>query len=153
MRWYYYLHTNGSLIGKNPYVADSDSFYCDSPFVVKFWLTDSQDRASFWQVALEALAHGAQLASITTFAKANGLGLEDSIQMIKYIKPADVTLKGFRIFVEEILRVDWETYWAEVNKELDLEQKKEDRVSSEKFKGAIIQSKKEKGKKDYKHWN
>lgn len=153
MKWRYYLHTNGNLIGKNPYIVDVDSSSCDSPFVVKFWLTDSLDRASLWQTALEALALGADVKSITQFAEANGLDLKDSIQMVRYTEPTDTTLKGFRIFIEEIAKIDWEVYWIEVNKALDLESKKEDRVFSEKFKDAIMKSKKEKGKKDYKQWN
>lgn len=44
MRWYYYLHTNGDLIGKNPAVVDSDASYFDSDFVRKVWLITSREK-------------------------------------------------------------------------------------------------------------
>ena len=36
---YYYLHTNGELIGKNPFVVDKAGadVYFDSPFVANYW--------------------------------------------------------------------------------------------------------------------
>ena len=43
MKWYYYLHTNGDVIGKNPFVVEADSQYFNSPFVVKFWFVNSRE--------------------------------------------------------------------------------------------------------------
>ena len=31
--WYFYLHTNGDVIGKNPACVESDPEYFNSPFV------------------------------------------------------------------------------------------------------------------------
>ncbi len=44
---YYYLHTNGDIIYKNPIVADSDALsgpyeYFDSDFVQEYWAIDSK---------------------------------------------------------------------------------------------------------------
>lgn len=38
--WYYYLHVNGQLIGKNPIVVESDPEYFNSKFVRKHWKID-----------------------------------------------------------------------------------------------------------------
>ncbi len=40
--WYYYLHVNGQLIGKNPIVVESDPEYFNSKFVVKYWKIDME---------------------------------------------------------------------------------------------------------------
>ena len=37
MDWYYYLHTNGSIISKHPCVVKSDPEYFNSPFVKKVY--------------------------------------------------------------------------------------------------------------------
>ena len=39
--WYYYLHTNGSIIGKNPAVVNKG--YFDSPFVTKVWYVKDKE--------------------------------------------------------------------------------------------------------------
>jgi len=43
--FYVYLHTNGELITKNPWVVDSmgASEYFDSSFVVKYWLVKNDE--------------------------------------------------------------------------------------------------------------
>ena len=55
MRWYYYLHTNGDLIGKNPAVVDGDPEYFDSSFVRRVWCIDTESRLDAWRVLIEAL--------------------------------------------------------------------------------------------------
>lgn len=44
MRWFYYLHTNGNLIGRNPIVVDSDPEYFNSDFVRKVWEINTENR-------------------------------------------------------------------------------------------------------------
>lgn len=62
--WYYYLHENGSLIGKNPAVVDSDPLYFDSPFVRKTWLINKNNRADAWNLILDAVELNANLEHI-----------------------------------------------------------------------------------------
>lgn len=65
MKWYYYLHSNMDLIGKNPAVVDPDpTGYFEGPFVVKYWLVDTEDRMTCWVMVLEALARAAHLERI-----------------------------------------------------------------------------------------
>jgi len=40
---YYYLHINGSLIPRNPFVVDSDPLYFESDFVRKFWRINNKE--------------------------------------------------------------------------------------------------------------
>lgn len=65
--WYYYLHTNGSLIGKNPWVVDSDPQYFDSPFVSRVWHITNQ--ADFDNMIIEARNLGANENSINNLLK------------------------------------------------------------------------------------
>lgn len=41
-KWWYYLHSNGDVIGKNPAVVDSPYEYFDSTFVRKYWLIEDR---------------------------------------------------------------------------------------------------------------
>lgn len=52
-KWYYYLHTNGDVIGKNPVAVEGDVQYFDSPFVVDYWLIDTEDRESLVGMLIE----------------------------------------------------------------------------------------------------
>jgi hypothetical protein len=113
-RWYYYLHSNGSLIGKNPLVVDGDPSYFDSPFVEKFWEIDTADRGDLWKVLLEALALGARIERIKELAGEWGATLADSVEMLKRVKPSELMRKGLEIFIDKILSMDEETYWKEV---------------------------------------
>lgn len=113
MRWFYYLHTNGSLIGKNPVVVDSDPAYFDSPFVKKVWNIDMEDRSTCWTFLLEALASGALVERVKELAQKWGCDKADSIKMMVRNKPNDLTRKGMPIFIKEILGEDVEEYWKE----------------------------------------
>ena len=55
IKWYFYLHTNGDVIGKNPIVVDDE--YFNSPFVRKVWAIRNKD--DFNNFILESRAMGA----------------------------------------------------------------------------------------------
>ena len=114
MKWYYYLHTNGDLIGKNPVVVDSDASYFDSDFVKRTWKIDTEDRESCWTLLLEALALGARIGRIKELAEKWNCDKADSIEMLKKTKPNDLMRKGMTIFVQEILDEDIGEYWKEI---------------------------------------
>ena len=114
MQWYYYLHTNGDLIGKNPVVVDSDPSYFDSDFVKRTWKIETEDRESCWIMLLEAVALGACIDRVRELADKWKCDKADSIEMILRIKPNDILRKGIVIFVSKILDMDVEEYWKEV---------------------------------------
>jgi len=114
MKWYYYLHTNGDLIGKNPVVVDSDASYFDSDFVKRVWKIETEDRESCWTMLLEALALGARIGRIKELAEKWNCDKADSIEMLKTVKPNDLMRKGITIFVQEILNEDIGKYWKEI---------------------------------------
>ena len=116
MKWYYYLHTNGDLIGKNPAVVDSDPFYFDSDFVKKTWKIDTEDRGSCWTMLLEALALGACIDRVKELAEKWKCDKADSVEMIVRIKPTNRLRKGITIFVEKILGEDIEAFWSNLEK-------------------------------------
>jgi len=114
MKWYYYLHTNGDLIGKNPVVVDSDSSYFDSDFVKKVWKIETDERPTLWTMMLEALALGVRVSRVKELAEKNKCDKADSIEMLVRIKPNKLMRKGMPIFIQEILGMDVEEYWKEV---------------------------------------
>ena len=114
MKWYYYLHTNGDLIGKNPIVVDGDASYFDSDFVKKVWKIDTDERDTLWTMLLEALALGARVDRIKECAEKNKCDKADSIEMLKRMKPNDLMRTGMTIFVQEILNEDIGEYWKEI---------------------------------------
>ena len=114
MRWFYYLHTNGDLIGKNPTVVDGDASYFDSPFVKKYWEIETDERATLWTLILESLALGARVERIKELARKNKCDKADSIKMLIRIKPNGPMRKGITIFIKEILGEDVDQYWKDV---------------------------------------
>lgn len=115
MRWYYYLHTNGDLIGKNPIVIDGDASYFDGPFVQKVWEIDTEERDTLWTLILEALAKGARVERVREIAEKNKCDKADSIKMLTRMKPNELMRGGMTIFIKEILSEDVEEYWKEVS--------------------------------------
>ena len=114
MRWIYYLHQNGDLIGKNPIVVEGDSSYFDSPFVKKVWWIDTEKRDTLWTLILEALALGAKIDRIKEVAAINKCDRADSIEMLKRMKPDGLMRKGMTIFIEKILNEDVKKYWGDL---------------------------------------
>jgi len=114
MEWYYYLHTNGDLIGKNPVVVDSDPSYFDSDFVKKVWKIDTEDREDGWRLLLEALALGTRISRVKELADKWKCDKADSIEMLTRIKPNGLMRAGIIIFIKKILNMDVNDYWKEV---------------------------------------
>jgi len=114
MKWYYYLHTNGDLIGKNPVVVDSDASYFDSDFVKKVWKIDTDERDTLWTLILEALALGARVSRVKELAEKNKCDKADSIEMLQRMRSNELMRKGMKIFIKEILDMDVKEYWNEL---------------------------------------
>ena len=114
MKWYYYLHTNGDLIGKNPIVVDGDASYFDGPFVQKVWKINTKKRKTLWTLMLEALAKGARVEKVREIAEKNKCDKDDSIEMLKRMKPNNLMRGGMTIFIKEILGIDVDEYWKEI---------------------------------------
>ena len=119
MKWYYYLHTNGDLIGKNPVVVDGDASYFDSDFVQKVWCIDTEERGDCWRLLLEALAKKARINRVKELAEKWKMDKADSFEMIARTPLDDVNSnklmkEGMTIFIEKILGMDVDEYWKEV---------------------------------------
>jgi hypothetical protein len=78
--WYYYLHENGSLIGKNPAAVDALGAwnYFDSSFVKKWWFLDLENRLDAWNFVLDAAELGASESDLKKLYKDWGLTQADS---------------------------------------------------------------------------
>lgn len=113
--WYYYLHTNGDLIGKNPVVVDSDPEYFDSPFVRTVWRVT--DRGSMWKMILEALAKGARTDRVKELAAKWKMDFDDSMKFLARFEPQDIHKEGMEKFVGLIFGMEADEYWVEVLKE------------------------------------
>jgi hypothetical protein len=115
---YYYLHINGDLIHKPSIVTEYDSHYFDSPFVKKVWgPLDIYNRVDAWKVLLEALANGASMERIKELAQKWNCDYDDSIEMLRRVKPTDDMQKGMDIFIKEILGMEIENFWAKVKED------------------------------------
>jgi len=112
--WYYYLHQDGSLIGKNPAVVEHDDQYFNSPFVKKVWMIDLTKREDAWTLVLEALALGASLDRAKELAEKWKLTYEDSFEMLSRVKPTGEMKEGMKIMIEKIFKVDIDQYWESV---------------------------------------
>lgn len=118
-KWYYYLHTNGDLINKNPVVVDSDPQYFDSSFVEKVWMIDLEERGDAWKLVLESLALGARIERVKELVEKWNLTKEDSFELLARTNAdgsgvSQQMQDGLTMFVEKILGMDIETYWNEV---------------------------------------
>jgi hypothetical protein len=113
MKWYYYLHTNGDLIGKNPaYTSEAD--FTESDFVKTFWLIETDDRADAWRVVLEALARGARVDRVRELAEKWGLSKTDAFEMmVRNGKPPDLLREGLERFINDILRMTDEAFYKD----------------------------------------
>jgi len=112
MRWYYYLHTNGDIIGKNPAVVDSDASYFDGPFVKKVWCINTEERKDAWNLVIESLASGARLSRVTELVDKWGLTLEDLPNYLVTVKkPSTLQQDGMHKFLKEILHVNPDEFW------------------------------------------
>lgn len=115
--WYYYLHTNGDLIGRNPVVVDSDPQYFNSPFVKKHWRVDLTDRTTCWKMILEALEAGAKTERIKELAKKWKMDFDDSLEFLKRFKPENIHRDGMEKFIIRIFKMDPDDYWEKVKQQ------------------------------------
>jgi hypothetical protein len=115
VRHYYYLHTNGDLIGKPPIVVDSDPSYFDSPFVKKVWCIDTTDRNDAWNLLITALANGAQTGRIKKLAEEWKCTVDDLIEYLRRrIKPTKEQRDGMHLFLRDILGLEPKIFWDEL---------------------------------------
>jgi hypothetical protein len=116
MKWYYYLHTNGDLIGKNP-VAYSAEDFGGSDFVKAFWLIDTENRADLWKVILEALAQGARIDRIKDLCEKWGATKIDAFEMMARTRgPVDLQKTGLKIFIVNILCITEDVFYDDFKK-------------------------------------
>ena len=87
MKWYYYLHSNGEILGKNPVVADGS--YFDSPFVKMVWKVETTDRESLVKMLIEARMMGANPERIKELEEKNGVTQKDYECMRRIINGED----------------------------------------------------------------
>jgi len=113
MRHYYYLHSNGDLIGKPPIVVDNDPQYFNSPFVKKWWLVETDRRDTAYRLVLEALTLGVRVERVVELVKKWGLTKEDSWEYVARTKPDACLGAGLKIFIEQILKMTEDSYWEE----------------------------------------
>lgn len=108
--WYYYLHTDGNIIGKNPIVVDDDPEYFQSDFVVKVWLINLTDRKDAWTLILEALALGGNKERIKELIDKWGCDLNDAKEMFIRLDPTPLFKKGLDIYLKEFYQMDFEDF-------------------------------------------
>lgn len=106
MRHFYYLHTNGEIIGKSALVVDADPQYFDSSFVRRVWETDSTDRGDAWIVVLEGLALGCNIEKARELSERWKLTEEDMHEVLSRVPVNEERTLGLMIFIEKILRKD-----------------------------------------------
>jgi len=114
---YYYLHSNGDLIYKNPVVVESDPLYFESDFIIRHWKMDFSNRQDAWIMILESLALGADLRRVKDLAGKWEMTFEDSLEMLRRANPKDVNnlmRRGMSSFVEKVIEMDLEEYWEKV---------------------------------------
>lgn len=117
MRWYYYLHINGDLLGKNPVAYNNDDF-AENPFVKEFWLVDTENRADAWILVIEALALGARTERIKELANKWGLTAKDLKEFIfRCPEPTKLQKNGMDKFIKIILNEEPNIFWDNLKTE------------------------------------
>ncbi|KKL84627.1 hypothetical protein LCGC14_1962840 [marine sediment metagenome] len=101
---YYYLHENGDLIYKRYLDAEQVIDFENSPFVKKYWLMDTNNRANAWFIAIEAAAFGARKSRIADLVEKWKLTDEDAqtfvkVTDLKLTKEGDQWMATFDDFV------------------------------------------------------
>ena len=117
MKWYYYLHENGDLIGKNP-VAYNESDFAGNDFVTKHWYIETEDRGDAWTLVIEAFALGARIDKIKDLAVKWSLTKEDLKKfIIRNLKPTNLQKDGMDKFIQLILCIKPNEFWDNSLKE------------------------------------
>lgn len=116
MKWYYYLHTNGDLIAKNP-SSHNQADFNESTFVKRWWLIETEFRLDAWTLVIEALALGARIDRIKDLAQKWNLTKEDLKEYItRNITPTEIQKTGMNKFIKEILALEPNTFWNDLIK-------------------------------------
>lgn len=114
MKWLYYLHTNGDLIGKNPIVLD-DPDYFDSDFVRTWWTVETTDRGTLYPMIFTALAMGANKERIKELATKWAMTEHDTFEyLIRYSPRGGTDKDGLAIFIKDILGIIEDEFWEEL---------------------------------------
>ena len=79
---------------------------------------DLSDREDCWKVVLEALALNCPLPRVKQLADKWGLTYEDSVEMLRRVKPSAEMIQGLEIFIKEIFRMEPDEYWQNVAKQI-----------------------------------
>lgn len=108
---YYYLHTNGSLICKPASTVENDPQYFDSNFVVKYWPCDLSNRETAWNIIIESLALGADIARVKDLCEKWACDINDAHNYLARTTVTDLKRKGFGIFLTKIANIDPKKYW------------------------------------------
>lgn len=118
MKWLYYLHTNGDIIGKNP-IVNEDGGYFDSPFVKHVWEIDTENRADAWRLILQALNLGCSIPRAKEMIDKWGLTYEDSKHMLIALKDelSPELKNGLCIFIDKFLGMTENEYFDKVELE------------------------------------
>lgn len=115
-KWYYYLHTNGDLISRNPFVVESDPDYFDSPFVRKVWEIDLENRLDVWNFVLEALFLGANETRVEELANKWGMTVEDCLEYMIRQEPTDEKIKQLKLFIGKIYKLSEDEFFGKIIK-------------------------------------
>lgn len=81
---WYYLHENGDLIYKNDFPG-VEADIRESPFVKALWSLDTKNRASAWQILVEALAIGANKPRVDELAQKWGCDDGDAENYARFL--------------------------------------------------------------------
>ena len=104
LHWYY-LHENGSLIHKKYFGEDQRQDFSESTFVKMYWLVDTMDRESLWNLLIEAIYYGAKVERIQELATLWKCDAKDLIFYMARVKPTPDRRKGLFIFIKEVLKL------------------------------------------------
>ena len=108
--WYYYLHSNRSLIGRNPYVVEQDQDYFDSPFVEHWWQVDRMGgKTALLSFLCEAIELGAKVDDVIQLMKQFGITEDDGWKMMNAEDFSYERAKGIYMIFDLVWRRDRET--------------------------------------------
>ncbi len=111
-RFYYYLHTNGELIGKPPICVESEPSYFDSPFVKRVWEIDLEDRFDVWKLIIEALGLEANIERVKELVDKWKLTEKDLPNFIcRLTQPNQLQKDGMNKFISLILGKEPQKFW------------------------------------------
>jgi hypothetical protein len=105
----YYLHKETKDLIFKKFEPENDS-----PFVQKTWALNTSNREDAWTIVLEALALGVKIERAVELSRKWGLTFEDSVEMLKRLRPTKLMVGGIKIFIKQILNMEVDEYWGKV---------------------------------------